>query len=521
MSTDQALAMFAISTLLSLSLPVFKSKVIFTAASTSTTATYTEGYLSMLDRLFTVRKKFENIKQPSRHSGTTETEHLLKLRKSFFNKVFDSSFSTSNKRTACKIVHVAGTKGKGSTVEYISSGLIADNNKVGIFSSPHLHTARERIKLNRDLISPSDMIASGTKALDLLQGFDWVVIFDQLLTTSLVFFGTKDVDYIVLEAGIGGRFDSTNFIDNPVACVITSISLDHQAILGETVEEIAWQKAGIIKHNSQVFTPSTQQPGVLAVFRKQCHEVGATLHEVPVELSALTKKGFEEFQYDIQTENACLSMAVLEHLSVPPHGMKQFYWPCRVESFEHNGSTIVLDGCHNTYSVETFLKGLKQRYPTRKIWMLFGASAEKSVECMLGRAALLADNILLVQSGHFRAMSEGTGVGLFPVDHRHKLLLGSDGNPEGAELRAFCKGKSTVGDRLQWAMDKIRRCDDSSSSSIISDESNESPVIAVCGSLFVAAEAREALFRMCPDLFSESDWVRQSDPPIDPKGIPL
>jgi dihydrofolate synthase/folylpolyglutamate synthase len=186
----------------------------------------------MLDKLFTIKQY--DVKQSTRH-----TDLLFNLRKKFLNQVFGNSFTTSKRAANCKIIHVAGTKGKGSTVEYISAGLIGDKKNVGIFSSPHLHTARERIKHNRELISQSDMITSGTKALSLLEGLDWAVIFDQLLATSLVYFGMKDVDYIVLETGIGGRYDSTNFVDNPAACVITSISLDHQTILGDTIEEIA------------------------------------------------------------------------------------------------------------------------------------------------------------------------------------------------------------------------------------------------------------------------------------------
>lgn len=95
-------------------------------------------------------------------------------------------------------------------------------------------------------------------------------------------FGNKKTDWLVLESGIGGRYDSTNFFDNPSACVITSISLDHQALLGESLEQIAWQKAGIIKPKSHVFTPNTQKESVLEVFRKECRKMDATLHEVDI-----------------------------------------------------------------------------------------------------------------------------------------------------------------------------------------------------------------------------------------------
>ena len=247
----------------------------------------------------TLASLFRAVKNPSRHSveaggrggGNESTvEHLFTLRKQFFQRIFKESFPSSSSSTttkAVKIVHVAGSKGKGSVVEFISSAIDSGGHRVGVFTSPHLHTARERIKIGRKLISRSDLTRLGKEALCLMENISFVVFFDLFLTTALRYFGEQKVDYIVLEAGIGGRFDSTNFMGAETATtasvsVITSISLDHQALLGETVEEIAWQKAGIIKPNSHAFTPSTQPPTVLAVLRRQCADINATLHEVPV-----------------------------------------------------------------------------------------------------------------------------------------------------------------------------------------------------------------------------------------------
>jgi dihydrofolate synthase/folylpolyglutamate synthase len=133
------------------------------------------------------------------------------------------------------------------------------------------------------MISHEDMIRHGEEAIQFLSSCPWVVFFDLLLAASLKYFDEQRVDYMVLESGIGGRYDSTNFIDAPAACVITSISLDHQQLLGDTVEEIAWQKAGIIKPHAHVFTPASQKPSVLQVFRDQCALMQATLHVVPVD----------------------------------------------------------------------------------------------------------------------------------------------------------------------------------------------------------------------------------------------
>lgn len=224
-------------------------------------------------------KLFKPVKLAPRHSTTAPTvSELFAARK----KVFSDIYSNTNICGTCSVVHVAGTKGKGSAVEYISSSLIGNGHSVGIFTSPHMHTARERVRVNRDLIPPSDMIRLGNEVLETLAPQPWVVFFDLLLALAIKYFNEKNVKYMVLESGIGGRYDTTNFVDNPAACVITSISLDHQQLLGDTIEEIAYQKAGIIKPNTHVFTPATQAPSVLEVFRNECVKKEATLHEVPV-----------------------------------------------------------------------------------------------------------------------------------------------------------------------------------------------------------------------------------------------
>jgi folylpolyglutamate synthase/dihydropteroate synthase len=207
----------------------------------------------------TIKKLFKfTFKLPSRHSTSPQFSsiELFQLRKAFYLK---NSFNSEILKRA-KIIHVAGTKGKGSTAEYIAAGLrYSKEFKVGVFTSPHLHTARERIKIGTNLISKEDLIRLGEESIAQMETVSWV-----------------------MEAGIGGRFDTTNFIDSSEVSVITSISLDHQALLGETVEEIAFQKAGIIKKNGNVFTSAAQDEGVLRVLNEECVKMNATLHIIPV-----------------------------------------------------------------------------------------------------------------------------------------------------------------------------------------------------------------------------------------------
>lgn len=176
----------------------------------------------MIDRAYieTLSNLFQVVKGPPRHSDLNAD---LAARKRVFNDACNRhGLAIGN------VIHVAGTKGKGSTVEYIASGLRAQGFNVGVFTSPHLHTARERIKIGRDIISKEDFTRCGNAAMMELYGKPWAVFFDLLLLTAIQYFGSKRVDYIILETGIGGRYDSTNFIESPTVAVITSISLDHQ-----------------------------------------------------------------------------------------------------------------------------------------------------------------------------------------------------------------------------------------------------------------------------------------------------
>ena len=228
-------------------------------------------YMSLLRRLFKA-----NYTGPQRHSDNDK----LEFRKRFFLNLC----STSQILNRTKIIHVAGTKGKGSTVEYISAALRDGNKrKVGVFTSPHLHTARERIRIGSTLISKEDLTRIGENTLKQLADSTWAVFFDHFLTLAMQYFAEKEVDYIVFETGIGGRYDSTNFIEKSQVSVITSISFDHQNLLGNTIEAIASQKAGIIKHNGHVFISENQHPLAIPVIKKECEKMKATLHIIPVD----------------------------------------------------------------------------------------------------------------------------------------------------------------------------------------------------------------------------------------------
>jgi folylpolyglutamate synthase/dihydrofolate synthase len=225
------------------------------------------------DYVNSLKQLFAPMHTISRHvAGELSTEDAFQLRKHFFQQLFRKAGLSK-----VKVIHVAGTKGKGSTVECIAAGLITAGHRVGVFTSPHLHSARERIKLNKTLISQKELVYYSQEAFTLMEGAHWAVFFDYFLATALLFFGQCQPEYILLECGIGGRYDSTNFLDNPVACVITSISIDHQAILGSNVREIAWHKAGILKRGALVATVRSQLPEVLQVLQAEAARVQSSL----------------------------------------------------------------------------------------------------------------------------------------------------------------------------------------------------------------------------------------------------
>ena len=175
-------------------------------------------------------------------------------------------------------VHVTGTKGKGSTSAMVASILRASGFSVGLYTSPHLHTMRERVQVNGAPLSEEDFAATLEAvwpSVEALSG-EGVTTFETLTAMAFHAFAERRLDWQVLEVGMGGTLDATNTVESPQVCVITSISLDHTKILGDTVEAIARDKAGIIKPGATVVT-APQPPGVIAVLREACDAAGAEL----------------------------------------------------------------------------------------------------------------------------------------------------------------------------------------------------------------------------------------------------
>jgi dihydrofolate synthase/folylpolyglutamate synthase len=333
-------------------------------------------------------------------------------------------------------VHVAGTKGKGSTSAMITSMLSAEGYRVGLFTSPHLHSVVERVRVGLDPISKAefvDLIEQLWPAVEWVGaegGHNGVTFFELMTAMAFQHYQNIKADFQVIEVGLGGRLDSTNIVD-PAVSVITSISLDHVATLGDTIEQIAHEKAGIIKKGKPVIVAPQAEPDALYVFRQVARDADAPIVEVQnsfnwqKEESALSGQSFtlaglgRSYSLwtlllgDYQLENAATAVATANTLndagfsvseSSIVTGLKDVRWAGRLEAFEHKGRRVVVDGAHNPYSVTRLVKTLGEYVDLEgRVILVFAALGGHSAEGMLSALAPLEPAAIIVRSRHPRS----------------------------------------------------------------------------------------------------------------------
>ncbi|MCX6816082.1 MAG: bifunctional folylpolyglutamate synthase/dihydrofolate synthase [Candidatus Aenigmarchaeota archaeon] len=272
-----------------------------------------------------------------------------------------------NPQDRMKIIHVAGTNGKGSVCAMLSSILQKAGYKAGIFTSPHLVDFRERMQVDSKKISKDDVM----RIVKTIRATGVELTFFELTTAvALQYFCEQNVDYAVIEVGMGGRFDATNII-TPQASVITSLSLDHTQWLGDTIDKIAYEKAGIVKEGVPLFTTVDNK-----VIRNECTKKHAPFILVDGEENT-NMNGF------FQRRNAGLAAEIARYLKISDDnirsGLMHTYWPARLEFIEKN---ILLDCCHNTDGVEKMAEFVKTlQYD--KLIIVFGVMADKDYAGMI------------------------------------------------------------------------------------------------------------------------------------------
>lgn len=361
-----------------------------------------------------------------------------------------------NPHNAVRTVHVAGTKGKGSTCEMLACALEGCGYTVGIYTSPHLVDLRERIRVNRAMIGQGELIAAlgaVARAADELEPtLGPATFFEALTAAAFAHFAEQAVDVGVIEVGLGGRLDSTNVI-TPEVCGLASISFDHMDILGDTLAKIAWEKAGIMKPGVPVISVP-QKPEVIEVFREAAEAVGATLRVIGEDLDfsvrfdvapgvrggggragrgaqarvGLTTPRFE-FEHvgvplmgEHQASNCALALGMLDalaergfHVDEPGilDGLTRTTMPGRMEliapaasgsgsaggSTAAGGSRILLDGAHNADSMKHLIKAISTHVPYDSMVVIFGCNVDKDIPGMLKELAVGADKVIFTKAG--------------------------------------------------------------------------------------------------------------------------
>ena len=339
---------------------------------------------------------------------------------------------------AAKSVHIAGTKGKGSASAMIASALAASGYRTGLYTSPHLLTIRERIQvdgkpiLEREFADVVERLKPEVEAVNRLDISGELTTFEILTALAFVYFKEMVVDFQVMEVGLGGRLDATNVV-RPEVCAITSISLDHTEVLGDTIAQIAAEKAGIIKPGVTVVC-APQLSEAAAVVQKVCLERGARLitagKEVTWQKNRFSDSG-QSFHlkgvrgdYDLtipllgehQLENAAVAVAALEVLadqgaSVSPQsiatGLSQIRWPGRLQVLQRNPLFIV-DGAHNADSAMKLREALKQYFDFDDVILIVGASQDKNISGIVAELSPLSRRVIVTRSHHPRAAATST-----------------------------------------------------------------------------------------------------------------
>jgi dihydrofolate synthase/folylpolyglutamate synthase len=362
-----------------------------------------------------------------------------------------------NPQDSFRSIHVAGTNGKGSTCAMIDAGLRTAGVRTGLFTSPHLIEPTERIVIDGMPVTPHQF-EQAFDAVHKVAGDPHPTYFETVTAMGFWLFREMGVETAVVETGLGGRLDATNIL-NPALTVITPIDFDHEAYLGGTIESIAGEKAGILKH------------GVPAIFAHQRPEAERVLDQRAAELDILVKRSADFPVRDLhitargsefsglkcplagehQVENAIAAALALQSVGISPEGIENAVWPGRLEQISPNPD-IILDGAHNPAGARALARYLERFYAGRKIWMIYGAMRDKAVDEIAGILFPLASHLILTAPDNARAL-----------------------RPEAlAELT----DRGSIAPDIRAALEQVRA------------GASEDNVIIITGSLFLVGEAR-------------------------------
>lgn len=316
-----------------------------------------------------------------------------------------------NPQEGIKIIHVAGTNGKGSVCAYLNAMLLAGGKKTGLFTSPHLVRINERFQINGEDVSDEQFLDAFRKVEKAAKEYEaegegHPSYFETLFLMGMLIFKEAGVEYLVMETGLGGRLDATNVVEKPLACIITSISRDHTEYLGDTLEAIAGEKAGIIKAGVPVIYDASQ-PGPASVIAAKAKEMGSPAWPMEpsfYEMKTQSREGITfTFAYPggekaelaipyvakYQMMNASLAFYMMHILqdvhdipkNVLAEGLSKIKWPCRMEMAAPG---VIIDGAHNEDGIAQFVSTAGYFAKENEITILFTAVADKHYHEMIG-----------------------------------------------------------------------------------------------------------------------------------------
>ncbi len=407
-----------------------------------------------------------------------------------------------------KFVHVAGTNGKGSVAVTLLTLLTKAGYRVGLYTSPHLSSVRERFRINNDFISENEFAEEATNIHDILDGRQ-ITYFEFTTALAMLWFARQKVDLVILEVGLGGRLDATNVI-TPLVSVITNVSMDHEAYLGNTLAEVAGEKAGIIKQGIPVTSgvgigETEDEQVVLGVVEDKCREKHAPLYlhardffvepadEDTWDYWAMKRKGCCQLRENInglssnlkgsyQMVNAGVALATLELLgqhgftvddTAIREGLQEVDWPGRLEHFclnredksrvkngTPNSICYLLDGAHNPAGVESLSEALENDFDYDRLILVWGAMEDKDLSKTLPVIGPQADILILTMVESERSAEPDQLLALLPSDIQDQTIC------ESSLAAALAKAVELAG---------------------------ESDLICIAGSLYLIGEARSML----------------------------
>lgn len=424
----------------------------------------------------------------------TRMEHLLAL--------------LGNPHRRFRSVHIAGTKGKGSTAAMCDAILRAAGFHTGLYTSPHLHTFRERIRVDGRLLSQEDLLALVEQCRPAIEAVEDITTFEIITALGFLHFAQQEVEWAILETGLGGRLDATNIV-SPDVTAITTLSYDHTELLGDTLALIAGEKAGIIKPGVPLVC-APQAPEAMQVIEDVCHQRQAELilvgrdwrwERTAGDLTGQTLRVqeqadghhppvvYENLRIPLlgqhQLLNATMAVALAETLrrrgvAIPEgamgNGLAQVRWPGRLEVLQPH-PCVVVDGAHNPDSVAKLVAALGEWFPHERMVLVFGASEDKDIEGMLKTLLPLSHCVITTQARHPRAADPHELAQMIAPLLRAGQFLTVSESVAGAVEQA-----------LAWAQ--------------------AGDLVCGSGSIFVVGEVREALAdRLPPD-----DWAHEAEP---------